>query len=72
METGTVIGVILVLVGVIWLSTIFVQAPLHGRLGGGFDAGLHRRLVVSNWVRTVAWALRGLLVLWMVHHVLSS
>jgi len=43
------------LLGVIWLSTALVQAPLHGRLASGFDAGLHRRLVLSNWVRTAAW-----------------
>lgn len=40
---------------VIWLSTATLQAPAHGRLALGFDARVHRRLVVSNWIRTVAW-----------------
>jgi hypothetical protein len=47
------------LLGVIWASTALVQAPLHGRLVSGFDAEIHRRLVRSNWVRTLAWGFRG-------------
>ena len=51
------------LLALIWLSTFLVQVPLHTRLAGGFDAGLHRRLVWSNWLRTVAWTGCGVLVL---------
>jgi hypothetical protein len=53
------------LVGVIWVSTAFVQVPLHAALGGAFDADAHGRLVGTNWIRTVAWTVRGGLVLWM-------
>jgi len=55
----------LALVVLIWLSTFFVQVPLHQTLAGGFDADAHRRLVGSNWIRTVLWSLRAGLVLWM-------
>lgn len=55
----------LVLVGVTWLSTAFIQVPLHGRLSAGFDLSAHQALVTTNWIRTVAWSLRGVLVLWM-------
>jgi hypothetical protein len=55
----------LALLAVIWLSTALVQVPCHKRLSQGFDAATHRRLVGTNWIRTVAWSLRGLLVLWM-------
>jgi len=48
----------LALLVLIWLSTAALQAPLHGRLASGFDAGLHRRLVRSNWIRTLAWGVR--------------
>lgn len=48
----------LLLVGV-WASTGLFFAPLHGRLASGFDPALHRRLVRSNWLRTVAWTARG-------------
>ncbi len=53
------------LVGVVWLSTAFVQVPLHTTLAGGFDGDAHARLVASNWIRTAAWSLRAGLVLWM-------
>lgn len=51
------------LLAVVWLSTFFLQVPAHGRLERGFDPDAHRRLVWGNWVRTVAWTLRGILVL---------
>jgi hypothetical protein len=47
------VGVILIVI--VWLSTAVLQAPAHGRLEGGFDAVVHRRLVSTNWIRTVAW-----------------
>jgi hypothetical protein len=40
--------------------------PAHGRLAEGFDAGVHARLVATNWIRTMAWTLRGALVVWWV------
>lgn len=52
-----------VLLAVIWLSTALLQVPLHGRLSGGFDAVTHRRLVATNWIRTLAWSARGVLSL---------
>ena len=58
------------LVGVIWGTTALVQVPLHAALTDGFDPAAHRRLVRSNWVRTVAWGLRAALVLWMLARAL--
>ena len=55
-----------VLVLVIWGSTALVQVPCHRILTASFDAEAHRRLVRSNWVRTVAWTLRGLLAILMI------
>lgn len=49
----------LVLVVLIWASTFGLQVPLHHKLAAGFDATAHRRLVRSNWIRTVAWSLRA-------------
>ena len=54
------------LLGVIWLSTFFVQVPKHARLANGFDAAAHRRLVQANWLRTAAWTGRGILALVML------
>ena len=58
----------LALVLAIWGTTGLVQVPLHARLTDGFDAAAHRRLVATNWLRTVAWALRAGLALWMLGH----
>ena len=51
------------LVVLVWSSTFFVQVPLHNKLASGFDADTVERLVSTNWVRTVGWSLRGVLVL---------
>jgi hypothetical protein len=55
----------LALLGVIWLSTAFIQVPCHELLSKRFEPVVHRRLVSTNWLRTAAWSLRGGLVLWM-------
>jgi len=51
------------LLGVIWLSTWLGQVPRHERLLTGFLAEPHRKLVSGNWIRTVAWSGRSLLLL---------
>jgi uncharacterized membrane protein len=52
----------LALLGAIWLSTAFLQVPLHGRLAAGFSAEACEALVTTNWIRTVAWSARGAIV----------
>lgn len=56
-----------VLVGVIWLSTAVMQVPLHDRLQAVYALADVRRLVVGNWVRTVAWTARAALMLWWLY-----
>ncbi len=56
----------LILVLIIWLSTFFLQVPLHEKLAAGFSADAQQHLVLTNWIRTIAWTLRGALVLWML------
>ncbi|MDQ4122774.1 MAG: hypothetical protein M3209_15155 [Acidobacteriota bacterium] len=63
------IGIGLILV--IWLSTFFVQVPLHEKFAGGFDADAHLSLVNTNWIRTIAWTLRTALVLWLTWRALK-
>jgi hypothetical protein len=53
----------LVLLAVVWTSTAAVQVPLHHQLARGFDDAAYRRLVRTNWIRTVAWTARAGLVL---------
>ncbi len=52
----------LVLLVVIWCSTVFFQMPQHRVLGLGFHDKAYRRLVQSNWIRTLSWTGRSLLV----------
>ncbi len=65
-----IVGIVLVLV--IWASTALVQVPCHGKLNHGFDKQTHRRLVRSNWIRTIAWTIRGVLVGWMLWCVMNA
>jgi hypothetical protein len=51
------------LLAVIWFSTWCWQVPAHRRLEAEFDPAAHRRLVRTNWVRTVAWSARGVIAL---------
>ena len=63
-------GVLLLLV--IWVSTALLQVPQHEILTRGFDPEAYRFLVTSNRVRTVAWTLRGVLVLMMLGCVMEK
>jgi hypothetical protein len=56
----------LVLLGLIWGSTLLLQIPAHRVLEQGFDRSVHRRLVRTNWLRTLLWSARSLIVLWML------
>ena len=51
------------LLGVIWLSTAALQVPLHRRLSSGKDDAAIAALVRGNWIRTVAWTVRGVIAL---------
>ena len=59
------------LLGVIWASTFFIQVPLHNRLEQGFDEKLGRKLVRTNWIRTVAWTARIGILGWQLLSTLS-
>ena len=53
-----------ILLGLIWASTWLLQVPRHGQLAGEFHPRVHAALVSTNWVRTIAWSLRGGLTVW--------
>jgi hypothetical protein len=61
----------LLLVAGIWLSTALLQGPRHTTLGKGFDPAVHRYLLTSNWLRTVLWSLRGLVVLCVLYQAMG-
>lgn len=49
------------LVGIafIWAATMFLSVPCHQRLDVEKDLSTIRRLVSTNWPRTLLWSLRG-------------
>lgn len=51
---------------IIWISTFFIQSPLHGKLGNEYRVAWQQKLVNTNWIRTVAWTLRSLILLNML------
>lgn len=55
------------LVGLAWFVTGFISVPQHAILSGGFDQRAYRVLVDTNWIRTMAWTARGVIVLWMLY-----
>ncbi|MBI3408091.1 MAG: hypothetical protein HY040_07005 [Planctomycetes bacterium] len=60
----------LALVGVIWGITAWLHVPAHQRLMRGYEEDAHQRLLVSNWLRIVAWTLRGVLLLFACYRML--
>ncbi len=52
----------LFLIVVIWSLTWFVQYPIHKKLSKGFDKKLHEQLVKTNWIRTISWTLRSIML----------
>jgi uncharacterized membrane protein len=61
-----------VLLGIIWLSTAFLQVPQHAVLSSGFDEKAYRMLVNSNWIRTVAWSAKAVIATSMVWLMLKT
>lgn len=61
-EIGYVLPLVgLVLLAVLHASTVLLQVPRHRVLTDGFDAEIARTLVLTNWIRTVAWSARAVL-----------
>ena len=68
--TVPIIGVILVFI--IWASTAFLQIPQHNALANAYELKAHNLLVQTNWIRTIAWSMRGFLLLYMLHLFLTQ
>jgi hypothetical protein len=62
----------LALLATAWISTFFVQVPAHARLSSSFDEATHRRLVRTNWLRTMAWSGRGVLLILICGRMIAA
>ena len=65
-----IVGIILI--GVIWISTLFLQIPYHNKLSSKFDKNVLMMLVNTNWIRTICWSLRGIIVLIMLDTLMKT
>lgn len=57
-----------VLLAVVWGATFLVQVPCHTILEQRADGPAMARLLASNWVRTIAWTLRGVVAVRLLLH----
>lgn len=55
-----------ILVAVVLGATVFVSVPFHNRLGVRFSPEAHRQLVLTNWIRTIGWTMRGIVACLMI------
>ena len=51
---------------VVHASTVAIQVPAHTRLSSAYDATAHRRLVRTNWIRTIGWSTRAVIAVVML------
>jgi hypothetical protein len=49
----------------IWVTTFLVSVPCHTKLAKGFDTGAHSRLVSTNWIRTIGWTARTIILTYL-------
>lgn len=52
-----------IIVVLIWMSTFFIQVPLHNALASAKDEVNITQLVRTNWIRTLLWTVKGI---WLV------
>ena len=65
-----IVGIILL--GVIWLSTALFQIQFHNMLSSKFDENVLFMLIKTNWIRTICWSLRGVIILIMLDKLISN
>jgi len=61
----------LALIIVIWLATALLSVPAHNSLTIEYTAAAYHKLVATNWIRTVVWTARGVLVLAIIHRTMK-
>ena len=61
-----------VLLAVALGSTVFVSVPLHAKMATNPTVDVGRRLVVTNWPRTIAWSARAVVCAVMLLQVVRA
>ena len=52
-------GANLLLLAVLWIFTLLFQVNQHQKLSIHFSKNILRRLIYSNWIRTLLWTVKG-------------
>ena len=63
--------ILLGLVVLIWISTALLSVPRHKKLSEFKNIRLISELVLTNWPRTILWALRMIVLLYLTHKAIS-
>jgi len=66
-EESSLFWINLGLLGLIWLSTLFIQVPLHRRLSQDYSLSMISDLVGTNWIRTILWTARSMILLLILY-----
>ena len=51
----------------IWLITFFVQVPQHQQMAQSYDINLIQKLVNKNWIRTIFWTLKLIILILFIN-----
>ena len=57
----------LILLLVIWLATFFIMIPSHNKISKAFNKKEINRLINYNWVRTILWSFKLLLIIFLYY-----
>jgi len=57
------------LVLLIWGSTFFIQVPILKRLVGSYNEDEHKKLVNTNWIRTILWSARSVIIFYILYQL---
>jgi len=57
------------LVLLIWGSTFFIQVPILKRMLGSFSEEEHKKLVNTNWIRTILWSARSVIIIYILYQL---
>ena len=63
-------NILAICLAIIWLSTFLLQVPCHQQLIIKPTYKTVKRLIHTNWIRTIFWTLKTIIVIWViqVHH----